>query len=257
MVENKFATEVIDLPSQGRFYPEANELSKGKLEIRYMTAKEEDILTSTNLIKKGLAIDMVLRSVVVTPINYDSLLVGDKNALMVATRILAYGKDYAVKITCPRCETETSKTIDLSQIQHKEVDLEKFPKGVNEFDFELPVQKVPIKFKFLNGTDEKAIDEEIKGLKKANVTGIGSELSTRFKHVIVALNNIRDMQKIREFVDKQFLAADSFALRTYMNVIQPDVDMEFNYDCSNSDCGYEERMRLPLTVEFFWPTGRG
>jgi hypothetical protein len=259
MPENKFPTEVIELPSQGHFYPEENALSSGKLEVRYMTAREEDILTSTNLIKKGLAIDMVLKSVVVTPIDYESMLIGDKNALMIATRILGYGKDYPVEITCPNCETKSKVTIDLSQLQHKEVGVDKFPKGVNEFGFELPLSKKQIKFKFLNGRDESEISTEMKAMKKISASPeVGTELSSRLKHVIVEVDGKRDQKTINDFIDKAMYAGDSLALRRYMNDIQPDVDLSFDFECSNkSECGYSETMRVPLTVEFFWPAGRG
>ena len=250
----QFPTETIDLPSMGYFYPTDNPLSSGKIEIRYMTAREEDILTSVNLVKKGLAIDMVLRSIIVSPIDYDSLLIGDKNAIMVASRILAYGSAYDVDITCPSCQNKTRESIDLSSLQHKIIDFNDLQKGVNEFEFVLPSSKTPITFKFLTSGDEKIIDGELKGLKKVGV-GQTFELSTRYKHIITSVNRSRDIQTIVTFVDKNLLAGDSLALRKQLAKVQPDVDMSFEYLCK--ECDYSEKMSIPLTVEFFWPDAGG
>lgn len=256
MAENKFATEVLELPSQGWFYPSDNPLSKGTLEIRYMGAKEEDILTSTNLVKKGLAIDMVLKNVIVTQINYDDLLIGDKNALMIATRILGYGKDYSVHITCPACEHKQQENIDLSTLEHKKIDFESHPKGINEFPFTLPLSKMPITYKFLTSKDETDVDVELKAMKKASINEKYSpDLSTRLKKIITSVNGKRDMLSISKFVDTELISGDSLALRKHLADTQPGIDMTFEYKCKNPDCGYEERAMVPLTVEFFWPGG--
>jgi len=253
MTENKFATEVLELPSQGWFYPADNPLSSGKIEIRYMGAKEEDILTSANLVKKGVAIDMVLRSVVVSKINYDDLLIGDKNALMVATRILGYGKDYQVQTTCPVCERKQQDTIDLGTLEHRQIDFSSLPKGINEFPFTLP-SGTEITFKFLTGKDENDVDVEIKAMKKINER-YSADLSTRLKKVITSVNGKRDTATIVSFVDSQMIASDSLALRRHLAKVQPGVDMMYDYVCKNPDCGYEEKLTIPLTVEFFWPGG--
>lgn len=254
MSDTKFATEVLELPSQGWFYPPDNPLSKGVIDIRYMGAKEEDILTSTNLVKKGVAIDMVLRSVIASAINYDDLLIGDKNALMIATRVLGYGKDYTIQITCPSCERKQQETIDLSTLEHRVIDFQSFPRGVNEFAFTFPVSKTDITFRFLTSGDESVIDGEIKGLLKIN-DKYSADLSTRLKKIITSVNGKRDTQTITKFVDSELLAGDSLALRRHLAEIQPGVDMTFNYKCKNPECGYEERSNVPLTIEFFWPGG--
>jgi hypothetical protein len=254
MTETKFATEVLDLPSQGWFYPPDNPLSTGTIEIRYMGAKEEDILTSTNLIKKGEAIDMVLKGIIVSQVNYDDILIGDKNALMIATRILGYGKDYQVQISCPSCEQKQQRVVDLSLLEHKKLNFSEFPKGANEFAFTLPVSKTQITFKFLNGKDERDIEAEIKALRKVNEQ-YSAELSTRLKRIITSVDGNRDVQSINTFVDTKLVAGDSLALRRHLADIQPGIDMTFDFTCKNPDCGYEERAAVPLTVEFFWPGG--
>ena len=97
MSEHKFPTEVIDLPSGGKVYPKDSPLADGKIELKYMTTKEEDILMSQNLIKKGVVIDKLLDSLIVTEgVNQDNLLLGDKNVL-VASRILLMN-EYKLKL---------------------------------------------------------------------------------------------------------------------------------------------------------------
>jgi len=104
MADNQygFPTEVLSLPSKGLLYPKDSPLSKGTIDVKYMTAKEEDILTSQNLIEQGVVIDRLLESVIVTPnVKLGDLLIGDKNAIMIGTRILGYGKDYPITIIEP------------------------------------------------------------------------------------------------------------------------------------------------------------
>ena len=96
--QQQFPTEEVTLPSKGLLYPEGSPLKNGVIEMKYMTAKEEDILTNQNLIERGTVIDKLLQSLIVTPIDYNDLLVGDKNAILVAARILGYGKDYTLII---------------------------------------------------------------------------------------------------------------------------------------------------------------
>ncbi len=153
MSENKFPTEIIDLPSEGRLYPKEHPLSEGKIEIKYMTAKEEDILTSQNLIKKGLAIDTLLQSLIVDKdIHLDDLILGDKNAVMVAARILAYGPEYTCEVTNPNTGETIEYTFNLADCPFK-----KLPEDVKENKFEIDITNIKkkINFKLLTGKDEK------------------------------------------------------------------------------------------------------
>ena len=255
-LQQKFPSEIIELPSKGHFYSQENPLSSGNIEIKYMTAKEEDILTSRNLIQKGIVLDKLLQSLIVTPIDYNDLLIGDKNAILFASRILAYGKDYSVEIECPSCGKKTTLTIDLSALGHKEVDLEKhFPDGSREVDFTLPASKVVVTLTLFTNQDEKAIEQDLKGLKKISTqTGTDFEITTRLKRIIVAINGDRDKAKINKFVSEDLLSRDSLAIRTFLSEVTPDVDSKFIFTCEQSDCGEERSMSVPLTAQFFWPT---
>ncbi len=255
MAEEKrqFPTEVIDLPSKGHFYPEDNPLSSGQLEIKYMTAREEDILTSVNLIKKGLVIDMLLQSLIVDQnINYKDILIGDKNAIMVASRILGYGKEYIVDIDDDSGETE-SVTIDLTALKDKEIDFSKFERGKNEFSFTLPNSKRELTFKFLTSGDEDEIEKELKSLSKLK-NPIDPEMTTRLKRRITSVDGNSDQSNINKFVDNEFLSVDSLAFRDHISSITPDVDMNYSY-VSSID-GEVKEITVPVTVQFFWPDTR-
>ena len=243
MAEVKFPTEVVDLPSKGLLYPKDSPLSTGKIEIKYMTAKEEDILTSANLIKQGVVVEKLLESLIVDKsIKVDDLLIGDKNAVLIASRILAYGKDYEVEVDGRKIE------VDLTQLKDNQLDDSIVTNGANEFEFELPATKRKLTFKLLTSGDERAIDEEVKGYEK--IHGIGYELTTRLKHQIISVDGDTKRASINSFVDNEFLSRDSIAFRAYVASIMPDVDMTSSY---TDEEGNEKEFTVPMTVTFLWP----
>jgi len=245
MEENKFkfATEEIELPSKGLIYPEDNPLSSGKVEMKYMTAKEEDILTNQNYIQKGTVLDKLLQSLIVSKIDYKDLIVGDKNALLIAARILGYGKDYAFTYNGEEVST------DLSELENKEIDESLFERGKNEFEFTLPSSKVDITFKILTHGDESKVDQEIRGLKKLNKS-VSPELSTRLKHMLLSVNGDYEKKTIRDFVDNYFLARDTRAFRQHIKQFQPDVTLTTAIETSN---GGLEDIEIPINLNFLWP----
>jgi hypothetical protein len=249
MAEEKrqFPTEVIDLPSKGHFYSKDSPLSSGQLEIKYMTAREEDILTSVNLIQKGLAIDKLLESLIVNKdINIKDILIGDKNAIMIASRVLGYGKEYVVDV-----EGE-ELTIDLTTLKDKEIDLSKYEKGKNEFTFTLPNSKRNITFKILTWGDDDLIERELEALEKVG-SEIKSEMTTRLKKRITSVDGDTTQSVINNFVDNEFLSVDSLAFRQHSEEITPDIDMTYTF---TSILGDEKEIVVPMTTQFFWPTAR-
>jgi hypothetical protein len=254
-VVSKFPTETIELPSRGHFYPDGHPLSNGNLELKMMTAKEEDILTNQNLIRKGIVLDKLLESLIVTQVKIDDILIGDKNAAFFAARRLAYGDIYGpVKITCPKCQTECERKIDLSLMKAKELDLSSYAKGQNEFEFLLPYTKKLIKYKLLTHRDEMAIDAEIKAVVKINKNA-SSDVTTRLRTMIVAIDNNTDRAFIQKFVTQEMPSRDSLAFRQHVREQTPDLDMTFDFACD--ECSHEERVSVPMTAQFFWPdTGR-
>ena len=241
--KNQFPAEEVTLPSKGLLYPKDSPLRSGILEMKYMTAREEDILTNQNLIQKGTVIDKLLQSLIVTPIDYNDLLIGDKNALLIAARILGYGKDYSFQY-----KGETVK-VDLTKVEDKVLDESLFKEGKNEFPFTLPTSKKEVTFKFLTHKDERAIEAEINGLKKIN-ENVSAGVSTRLKHVITSIDGDRTKSTIRNFVDNQLLAIDSRALRNHIIKIQPDTNLVFKYEAKD---GNFIDIDIPINLNFFWP----
>jgi hypothetical protein len=251
--KTNFPTEIVPLPSKGLLYPEGHPLADGSIEMKYMTAKEEDILTSQNLIKQGVVLDKLFESLIVTPMRYDDLYLGDKNAIMIAARILGYGKNYTVEIDDPSSPgTKQKVTIDLTEIDHKEVDLSLFQNRNNEFDFELPQSKRIVTFRLLTNAIEKEIDAELKAMtKQINRSGVDRMLTTRLKHTIIAVDGERGRATINNFVDNELFAQDSRALRAYIRDIAPDLDMTFTFISEST--GEALELAIPMDVSFFWP----
>ena len=241
-------TETIELPSKGKIYPLENPLSSGTVEMKYMTAREEDILTNINLLKQGVAIERMLQSLIKSPIQYDDLLLGDRNGLLIAARILAYGSSYSFQYVDTEQDTKEEITIDLQSLTHKVVDYSNF-NNTNEFTLELPASKNTITFKLLTIGDEKKIDQEIKGFKKATNLTAG-ELTTRLKHQILSVNGNYEQASVRDFVENYLLAKDSNFLRSRITTITPDIDLSVNFTLLS---GKEVTDSLPLTTEFFFP----
>ena len=247
MSEHKFPTEVIDLPSRGKVYGKESPLAEGKIEIKYMTTKEEDILMSENLIKKGVVIDKLLDSLIVTKgITSDDLIIGDKNAVLVAARILAYGPEYKVEVTNPNNpDQQVEHTFDLTECPFKQA-VDEVDYSGNSFDYETPISKTKIKFKILTGKDEKLIDKDVKQSKKF---GYNADITTRLRYTITEVDGDSKPETITAF-SQNMLARESVALRKYINDISPDIDLTSEIEIG----GESVSVSIPLTVEFFWPS---
>ena len=236
-------TEQVELPSKGVLYPKDSPLAEGKIEMKYMTAKEEDILTNQNYIEKGIVVDKLLESLIVTKVNYNDLLIGDKDALLIASRILGYGKDYEFNLV-----GETIK-VDLTKLKNKELDTKLVTEGKNEFSFKLPHTDNTITFKLLTQKDEKEIQREIKGLKKISPS-LTQDLSIRMKHMITSINGNSERPVVRDFVDNGFLAKDARAFREYYGKIVPGINTTISHEFAD---GVEEDLAIPINANFLWP----
>lgn len=241
----KFPTEIVPLPSGGKYYPDGHPLSSGEVEVKYMTAKEEDILTSQNLIKQGKVIDVLLESLVQGDFDMNDMLIGDKNAVMIAARVLGYGKDYEFEMEDPQTGEKEKQVLDLTTLNHKEIDFD------NDYTFELPNSKRVLGWKFITQRDENEISEELKALRKVTrKSGIEQEVTTRLRKVITSVDGDESVGTINNFVNNEFLSRDSKAFRDYLMSITPDVDLNIIIDFSS---GEEVEVTVPMTVEFFWP----
>lgn len=250
-IESKFPTEVINIPSKGWFYPTNHPLSSGTLELAMMTAKQEDILTSRNLIQKNIVLDKLLESVVINKaIDLDEMFVCDRNAAFFAIRRLAYGDDYDATLSCGRCGKENNITIDLGKMDNKPFEFEKYPQGENKFTFKLPSSGITLTYKLLTKKDENAIDQELVGMAKVT-KDFTREVTTRLGYIITAVDGVTERARIRKFVNEELPSKDSLKFRTHIRDNMPDIDTSFDFSCAH--CGLERKEETPMGVSFFWP----
>ena len=247
-------TEFVELPSQGRYYPEGHPLhNEEAVEIRYMTAKDEDILTSKALIKKGIVIDRLLQNIIVDKsIKIDDLLIGDKNAIVVAARTTGYGEEYNTKITCPACLSTVTHTFHLAQAKITGPDVAA-SRGVEQGDdgifyFEAPKSKVKVGVTLMTSRDERSLLKISERKKKHNLPE--SVLTDQLRMMIVSVNDSQDKQHINSFIDN-CPAGDSRYIRNIYTDIMPNVDLTQDFECSA--CEHEEEVMVPFTTDFFWP----
>ena len=236
----KFPTEMVELPSKGLLYSKENPLSSGQIEMKYMTAREEDILTNQNYIQQGTVLDKLLESLIVSKVDLKDMVIGDKNAILIASRILGYGQEYEFE------SGGRSYNVDLTTLKDKKLpeDVD-YTKG-NNFFYTLPSSGIEVGFKLLTHGDESAIESELKGLKKLYPNGGAPELSTRLKYMLTSVGGNTDRKIVREFVDNELLARDSRSLRQEIKRISPDVDLTIQGDGG-------EDITLPISLNFFWP----
>lgn len=245
--------ETVPLPSQGKVYSADSSLhNKEMLEIKAMTAHEEDILMSTALIKQGKVLDALMSSCLIDKsIRPDELLNGDRNAIMIAIRITGYGSDYTVKTTCPNCGSRRPHTFDLGDLGIKRLVLNPVGGQGNIFEFELPVTKKTVHFKFLSGREEAEralIAERMK--KVTGGGGLNRDVTSKLEHQVVSIDGTTDANAIRQFISKM-PARDSRALRRFISEHEPGIDMNVEMNCT--ECMHQGEVALPIGANFFWP----
>jgi transcription elongation factor Elf1 len=247
-------TEIVELPSRGKYYPPGHALhNTDNVEIKFMTAKEEDILSSRSLIREGVVLDRLLSNIIIDKrIDVNDLLVGDKNMLIVAARITGYGEIYDTNVNCPVCGLASQYSFDLTDAEVNHGGVHDAP-GVVEtedgtFKFVLPKAKVEVEVRFLNGNDEKKLNHLAEKKKKYN---LGETIYTdQLRASIVAVNGNADIAVVGSFVENM-PALDSRHYRSTMSKITPNINMSQIFNCQN--CGHESDMEVPFTADFFWP----
>lgn len=250
-------TDFVDLPSKGRYYPESHPLhGQDIIEIRHMTAKEEDILTSKTLLRKGVALDRLLKNIIVDKqINADSLLVGDRNAIIIAARISGYGNIYETKVSCPACQATQKYSFNLNEHkvyngdlfdQNEQMNISKNEDGT--FDVVLPATKITVTIKLLTGKEEKSYLSNLEEDKKRKLTE--RTVTRQLMNLIVAVNSSENHEHIKYVVDN-LPSIDSRHIRNVYKLVNPNIDLTQIFECS--ECGHEAEMEVPLSADFFWP----
>ena len=250
-------TEFVELPSRGQFYSTDHPLhNQETIELRFMTAKDEDILTSQALLKNGLAIERLVSNLIVDKsINPDELLIGDKNALLLAARVSGYGADYSVQVSCQSCGASQQHTFDLTEFENKEgiKPDENSASGVEAtdngtFTALLPRTGYTAEFRLFTSQDEKDVMQT--SAKKAKHKLADSSSTDLLKVLLVSVNGVTDRGEVNNFVDNM-PAQDARHIRACVQVVTPNVNM--NQPCECSSCGNVADMEVPFTAEFFWP----
>jgi len=243
--------DFVMLPSKGRIYPPESPLHNlEELEVRHLTAADEDILTSRSLLRSGTALDTLLDNVIVNKsIKSEELISGDKNAIMTFLRITGYGPEYKVEITCPDCDADVTTEFDLTKLNMKMLDTEPVVEGVNRFNFTMPSGTV-IEFKFLTSKEEKLISDEQDKLKKMTNSPLDHNITTRLRYQIISVNGNEDKGYINKFIGVMNVR-DSRAFRKYFDDVEPDMIMKQEFSCVQ--CGHRGEVDIPVTVSFFWP----
>ena len=243
--------DYVMLPSKGRIYPADSPLyNLEEIEVRHLTAADEDILTSRALLRTGKAIDTMLSNVLMNKsINVDDFISGDKNAILTFLRITGYGPDYDVEVDCPECNETIKHQFDLTKLTMRFLDVDPISAGQNRFEFILP-SGIRIEFKLLNSAEDQKIADEQEKLKRTTNSPLEKNVTTKYKHQIISVDDKEDQTFINNFVDTMNLR-DSRAFRTYLEEVEPDVDMKQDFKCRM--CGHSEEVEIPVTVGFFWP----
>ena len=243
--------ESVPLPSNGTVYPAESPLHrKETVDIRAMTAREEDILTSRALIKKGTVITELIKSCLTDKrIQVQDILAGDRNAIMVALRITGYGAEYKVEADCPKCNVRSKQDFNLADMPIKRLEIDPVVIGQNIFEFKLPVTKKVVHFKFLTGRDEEEINTVSERAKKQGAIS-DSAVTTRLQYSIVSVDGKTDRSSVNGFI-RNMPARDSMTLRKHIEANEPGIEMKGEFDCSS--CGEQSEVRVPLGASFFWP----
>lgn len=244
--------ELVPLPSAGKVYSADSGLhNRETIEIKAMTTKEEDILTSRALLKKGTVISELIKSCLIDKsFNPLDLLSGDRNALMVAIRITGYGPEYDVEMECGECGVKAPRSFNLAELPIKRLDVEPVIPGTNLFEFLLPMSKKAVRFKFMTGRDEEDMSVLADKQKKMNL-GSESNITTALLYSIISVDGVEDKSKIANFI-KVMPARDSLALRKYMRDAEPGIIMKQEVECPS--CSHVEEVSMPLGVTFLWPS---
>ena len=239
--------DVLPLPSKGLLYPG----NKDSIKVEFMTASDENILTSPNLIKSGKVLDILIeRKVKESPVPVDQMLVGDRNAIMIWLRATGYGEMYPVKLTDPMTAEDFETEIDLNELKTKEIGAQ--PDENNEFSFEMPKSKAKIKFRMLTVGDEREILQKSEKRAKLTKSPITNLLTSRLEKQIVEINGNRDPNYISKYI-QVIPAYDSLKFREYIDEIEPGIDMTVDVEAPS---GEPFRSTIPIGINFFWPNAR-
>jgi len=257
IMKDEFGWEVpvesIPLPTRGTIYdPDSKLYNLSSIQIKAMTAKEEDILASPAFHKEGTALTHLMHSCLIDKtINCEDMINGDRMALMIGIRVTGYGPEYHAAGNCQSCNTNNEFIVDLTTLPIKRLQISPVRAGVNEFEFKLPVTKKSVVFKYVTAREERERNAAIKSMQKVTGAQISNNITSFLENSIVSVEGQKDRMKIKHFV-MNMPAFDSRALRKFITENEPGMDMSCKFFCKN--CGHENTLNMPMSTEFFWPS---
>lgn len=242
-------TDVVELPSQGKLYQNG----QSTVQIKYLTAEDENILVSPELIRTGKVLDVLLENCIVGEgVSPKEMLVGDRNKVLIDLRISGYGHEYEVEMTDPETNQSFKTTVDLTRLKPKYLTVE--PDSLGEFTVVIPKFNVPVKFRLLNGEDEDYLSKKIQASQKKNKKGgnFSSSLTERYLRQIMEVKGNRDKLYISKFISAMPIS-DSLFLREYINEIEPGIDLNYEFEAPSGETFESE---VPITAKLFWPNSK-
>ena len=243
--------ESVPIPSDGIIYDSGSRLyKKQRVKIKAMTAREEDILSSSALLKEGTVLDHLVNSCLMEDFDSTEMLIGDRNAVLIAVRITGYGPEYKIISTCEKCSHKNAVDVDLSALEIKRLKIKPVEEGKNLFAFKLPVTKKEILFSFPTVKQDRENTIKNKNLSKFVKSNIENNVTDRLEMAIKQIGGVTDRNKIKHFV-MNMPAYDSRSLRKFMTENEPGMEMTWEYDCES--CGAHNNTNVPITANFFWP----
>ena len=257
VMKDEFGWEVpvesIPIPTKGTVYsPDSTLYNTSTLQIKAMTAREEDILASPAFHKEGTALTHLIQSCLMDKtINSEDMINGDRMALMVGIRVTGYGPEYHASSNCQTCGTKNEFIVDLTKLPIKRLEIKPVKPGTNEFEFSLPVTKKKVVFKYVTAKEDRERSAALKSMQKITGASISNNITSFLENAIVSVDGIKDRMKIKHFV-MNMPAFDSKALRKYIIDNEPGMDMRCRFECKS--CGAFNETNMPMTTEFFWPT---
>jgi hypothetical protein len=233
--------DVVELPSRGIHY----ENKKKSLRVSYLTAADENILSSANLLASSKMIDELLkRKILDKDFDIEELCEEDKQAILIFLRNTAFGTDYKYTMVDPKTEKEFTLNIDLSELKYKDFTLETDSNG--EFKYHMEKSEVGITFKFLTNKQEREI-QEIE--KSWNGNGVAPIVTKQLEMMIKSVAGNKDLMNIRNFVDRLPIK-DSQDFRKFIKENKPGVDLTQKITTPSGDT---IQIIIGFGVEFFRP----
>ena len=230
---NKIPAEIVHLTSKGLIYPTTSLLRKGYVEMRHMTAYDEDIITNASYVREGIVFDKLLASLIVDDIDINEIAACDKDGLIINARILGYGSDYNVTVNDPKTSKIIQAEIDLSKLRTKEFVL--IPDDLGEFEYAVnSTQKV--KFKYISSRELDAIKET-------------NSVSGLLELIITEVNGKREFHEIQNFIRYQLRAADAKKFREFVSNNTPSIIKEWNFE---SESGGTFTAGFQFDAGLFW-----